>query len=119
MTEHVRALVLNWVAAINDKNLDKLIACYDEQAVHYSPKLKQLHPESQGRVEGHVALRAWYADAMQRLPKLHYEVVRTTVEKEAVFLEYIRHNPGDEPMQVGEFFQVKEGRIHASRVYHS
>ena len=119
MNNQARQTVLHWVDAINAKDLEKLIGCYHAEAVHVSPKLKMLRPETEGKVIGHEGLRSWYADAMQRLPELRYEVLRTTVEGPFVFLEYIRHNPGDAPMQVGEFFEVIDGEIRSSRVYHS
>ena len=119
MNEQARITVLNWVDAINTKDLEKLIACYHPEAVHVSPKLKALRPETEGKVQGHLALRSWYEEAMQRLPQLRYEVLRTTMEGTFVFLEYIRHNPGDAPMQVGELFEVVDDTIRSSRVYHS
>jgi hypothetical protein len=35
-----------------------------------------------------------------------------------VVLEYLRHAPNEAPMPVAEAFDVREGRIVASRVFH-
>ena len=40
-------------------------------------------------------------------------------DDEQVFMEYIRKTPGEEDLRVGEVLTIKEGKIIASRVYHS
>jgi len=36
----------SWFEAFNAHNLDKWLSLYDEDAQHYSPKLKIRHPET-------------------------------------------------------------------------
>ena len=114
-----KEIALQWFAAFNEHNLEKLIALYDRNAAHYSPKLKIHQPETNGFIKGKDALSNWWADAFHRLPKLHYEVLRLTAEDGIVFMEYIRQTPGEEDLRVGEVLEIKEGKIVASRVYHS
>ncbi len=114
-----RAIALIWFAAFNEHDLEKLLSLYDENATHYSPKLKIHQPETNGLIKGKAALRNWWADAFERLPHLHYEVLRLTTEGEIVFMEYIRQTPGEADLRVGEVLEIKEGKIVASRVYHS
>lgn len=108
-----------WFAAFNAHDLEMLLALYDEQAEHYSPKLKVHQPATHGLIKGKPALRAWWADAFKRLPQLHYELIQLTAEGEQVFMEYLRHTPGEEDLRVGEVLVIKNGKIVASRVYHS
>ena len=41
-----RAIALIWFAAFNEHDLEKLLSLYDENATHYSPKLKIHQPET-------------------------------------------------------------------------
>ena len=95
------------------------MALYDENAEHYSPKLKARQPETKGLIKGKMALRAWWKDSFERLPDLHYEVKKLTADEEQVFMEYTRQTPGEEDLQVGEVLEIKNGKIVFSRVYHA
>lgn len=108
----------NWFAAFNEHDLEKLLSLYDDNAAHYSPKLKIRQPETNGYVKGKAALRDWWQDAFDRLPTLHYEVTSLTANDERVFMEYTRQVSGEADMLVAEVLEVKDGRIIASRVYH-
>jgi hypothetical protein len=106
-----------WFAAFNEHNLEKLLALYDDNARHYSPKLKIRQPETKGWIVGKDALRAWWQDAFDRLPTLHYELNKLTANNERVFMEYTRQAEGEEDMLVAEVLEI-EVRIMESRVYH-
>jgi len=113
-----RQIALAWFAAFNAHDLEQLLALYADHAPHYSPKLKARRPETGGFVQGKAALRAWWKDAFDRLPGLHYEVLKLTSDDMQVFMEYIRHVDGEEDLRVGEVLEIAEGKIVASRVYH-
>lgn len=107
-----------WFAAFNEHNLENLLALYNDDAVHYSPKLKVRHPETNGLVSGKDALRSWWQDAFDRLTTLHYRYTTLTANEERVFMEYVRSVEGEPDMLVAEVLEIREGRIVASRVYH-
>lgn len=107
-----------WFDAFNEHDLEKLLALYDDDAKHYSPKLKIRLPETNGLVEGKDALSAWWKDAFERLPELHYSYTTLTANDERVFMEYIRKVPQENDMLVAEVLEIKGGKIIASRVYH-
>ena len=107
-----------WFEAFNAHNLEKLLSLYDEDAQHYSPKLKIRHPETSGLVSGKNALRTWWQDAFDRLPTLNYQVTSLTANSDRVFMEYIRTVTNEDDMLVAEVLEIKEGLIVASRVYH-
>jgi len=111
-------IALKWFEAFNEHNLEKLLSLYHDQAQHYSPKLKVRLPETKGLIKGKDALRTWWKDAFDRLPELRYEVIKLTADDEQVFMEYIRHVPGEEDLAVGEVLQIENGLIVFSRVYH-
>jgi hypothetical protein len=108
-----------WFEAFNSHNLEKLISLYDQDAEHFSPKLKLRFPETNGLVIGKDALRKWLKDAFERLPSLKYKVTSLTANSDRVFMEYIRLVENEESMMVAEVLEIKEGVIVSSRVYHS
>lgn len=107
-----------WFEAFNNHNLEKLLSLYDDEAEHFSPKLKIRHPETGGLVTGKEALRAWWKDAFERLPSLHYKVTSLTSNNDRVFMEYVRSVDNEDNMLVAEVLEIKEGKIIFSRVYH-
>jgi len=107
-----------WFDAFNDHNLEQLLSLYDENAQHYSPKIKIRHPRSKGFISGKSALRAWWQSAFTKLPTLNYELIRLTPYENRVFMEYVRHVQGEEDLYVGEMLEIENGKIVASSVFH-
>jgi len=115
------ALARTWLACFERKDVDALVALYAEDARHTSPKLRALHPETGGFLVGRAALRAWWADAFQRLPALRYQETALTADGTRVFMEYLRHAPGEPDLPVAEVLETSGTLpllIQASRVYH-
>ncbi|MFN8275435.1 MAG: nuclear transport factor 2 family protein [Flavobacteriaceae bacterium] len=112
------SIALQWFEAFNTHNLEQLLSLYDEQAQHFSPKLKVRQPETDGLIQGKNALRAWWQDAFDRIPSLQYQVNTLTSNDERVFMEYTRMAEGDPNMLVAEVLEIKNGKIVFSRVYH-
>ena len=107
-----------WLQAFNEHDLEKLLSLYDEDAVHFSPKLKVRKPETNGLIKGKSEMRIWWKDAFDRLPELIYEEKTITANEERVFMEYIRIVPGEMDMNVAEVLEINNGLIVESRVYH-
>jgi hypothetical protein len=116
--EFLQSIAFRWFEAFNTKQLDKLLSLYEENAQHYSPKLKIRQPETNGLIIGVEAMRVWWQDAFDRLPTLKYELKSLTANSDRVFMEYIRKVDGEADMLVAEVLEVKEGKIIKSRVYH-
>jgi ketosteroid isomerase-like protein len=116
--EKLQSIAFKWFETFNNKELEKLLSLYDDDAVHFSPKLKVHQPETNGLVTGKDALRQWWQDAFDRLPSLNYKVKSLTANGDRVFMEYIRTVDGEDDMLVAEVLEVKENKIIASRVYH-
>ena len=110
-------IALKWLEAFNKQDIEKLITLYSDDAVHYSPKLKILQPETMGFIKGKSHLKQWWVDAFERLPQLHYQLIILTANDKAVCIEYVRKVPGEEDMLVAEILDIEE-LIIASRVYH-
>jgi ketosteroid isomerase-like protein len=116
--EQLKAIANQWMEHFNDRNLDGLLDLYHPQATHYSPKLKQRQPETNGLIQGKEALRGWWQDAFTRLPTLYYDLERLTASDDRVLMEYKRQLRGEADLLVAEVLRIDSGLIIESRVYH-
>ncbi|MFY7811405.1 MAG: nuclear transport factor 2 family protein [Flavobacterium sp.] len=116
--QELEQIAMKWFDAFNTKRLDNLLSLYDDEARHYSPKLKISKPETEGLIIGKSALYDWWQDAFERLPSLHYQPTSFTANSNRVFMEYTRRVEGENDLQVAEVLEIKEGKIVFSRVYH-
>ncbi|TRX39427.1 nuclear transport factor 2 family protein [Flavobacterium restrictum] len=116
--EKLQSIAFKWFDAFNNHNLDQLLSLYDDDAEHYSPKLKIQQPQTHGLITGKQALREWWQEAFERLPSLNYKVKSLTANGDRVFMEYIRTVADQDDMLVAEVLVVKDDKIIASRVYH-
>jgi limonene-1,2-epoxide hydrolase len=107
-----------WFEAFNNHNLDQLLSLYDDEAEHFSPKLKIKKPETNGLVKGKTTLHDWWQQAFTDLPTLQYKVTSLTANENRVFMEYIRSVENENDMLVAEVLEIKDGKIVFSRVYH-
>ena len=107
-----------WFAAFNAHDLEALLALYDDDAQHFSPKLKIRQPETEGWVKGKEALRSWWQNSFDRLPTLQYIPTSFTANEERVIMEYIRKVSGEADMLIAEVQEIENGLIIGSRVYH-
>ncbi|QNK64261.1 nuclear transport factor 2 family protein [Pedobacter sp. PAMC26386] len=107
-----------WFDAFNAHDLEALLALYDDDAIHFSPKLKIRRPETNGLVQGKAALRSWWKDSFERLPTLRYQPTSFTSNDQRVFMEYIRTVDSEPGMLIAEVLEIAKGKISASRVYH-
>jgi ketosteroid isomerase-like protein len=117
-TEENKALAREWLAAFNTRDLEGLLMLYDENARHYSPKLKVRQPETNGLIQGRPAMKKWWAEAFERLPTLRYTLKKLTADSDQVFIEYTRRVKDEEDLDVAEVLEIRNGRIIFSRVYH-
>ncbi len=107
-----------WFEAFNNHNLDQLLSLYDDDAEHFSPKLKIKKPETNGLIKGRIALQDWWQETFEKLPSLHFKVTSLTANENRVFMEYTRTVQGENDILVAEVLEIKEEKIVFSRVYH-
>ena len=108
----------SWFEAFNAHNLEKLLSLYDDEATHFSPKLKIKHPETNGLISGKLELHSWWNEAFTQIPSLHYKVTSLTANSDRVFLEYIRSVADEQDTLVAEVLVINDSKIILSRVYH-
>ena len=107
-----------WLACFEARDLDGLLALYADDATHTSPKIRERHPDTGGKLLGKAPMRAWWADSFARLPTLRYIATKITAGPDSVCLEYLRRVEGEPDMPIAEVFDVRDGYITASRVFH-
>lgn len=117
-SDNNKKIAIKWFEAFNKHNLENLLSLYDENAEHYSPKLKMRLPETKGLIKGKISLREWWQDAFTRLPSLKYKPTKLVADDEIVFMEYIRNVENEEDLKVCEVLEIKNNLIIFSRVYH-
>jgi ketosteroid isomerase-like protein len=50
--EKLNSIAYKWFDCFNNKELEKLLSLYDDEAIHFSPKLKASFPEIRPWVSG-------------------------------------------------------------------
>jgi len=113
-----RPIAERWLACFEARDLDGLLALYADDATHTSPKIRVRHPETGGKLVGKAAMRAWWQDSFDRLPSLRYISTSITAGADSVLLEYVRRVDGEADSPIAEVFDVRNGCITASRVFH-
>ena len=117
-TSDTRPIAERWLARFEARDLDGLLALYADDATHTSPKIRERHPETGGKLLGKAAMRTWWADSFVRLPTMRYLPTQITAGPDSVLLEYVRHVDGEADLPIAEVFDVRDGYIVASRVFH-
>jgi hypothetical protein len=114
----LRGIAERWLLCFERRELDGLLALYADDAIHTSPKIRARHPDTGGVLRGKPAMRAWWAEAFERLPTMRYEEPMITADSHRVYLEYVRRVDDEPDLPVAEVLDVRAGLIVASRVFH-
>jgi hypothetical protein len=78
----------HWLAAWNARDLEQIMAHYADEVTLSSPVAAQLLDDSQGRVAGRAALRAYFAKGLTAFPELHFTLIEVLWGLESVVLYY-------------------------------
>jgi hypothetical protein len=112
-----RAVAERWMHYFNMHDVNSLVQLYSEEGRHSSPRIRDLHPKSDGELIGRSQLARWWEGSLLRSPELRYETLRIVADDTTAFVEYIRHAPGEPDTVVVERFDVHDGKIVSSRVF--
>ncbi len=93
MPEHhepatLAALGRDWVAAWNARDLDRVLAMYDEAAEMSSDRIPAMGFGATGTVRGKDTLRAYWSKALGLLPDLHFTLIDLFVSPDSVVVFY-------------------------------
>jgi ketosteroid isomerase-like protein len=86
--EEYAAFADDWIAAWNARDLEKILAHYDEGIEFTSPFVARLQGDARGTLTGKDALRSYFQTALERFPDLHFELLHLLPGVTSVVLFY-------------------------------
>jgi ketosteroid isomerase-like protein len=89
--EFARRFAREWVDAWNAHDLDAVLAHYAEDFCFASPIIVTIAGEPSGRLEGKTAIRAYWAQALKRVPDLHFRLLDVLAGVGSVTISYEGH----------------------------
>jgi len=97
----------HWLAAWNAHDLEALLVHFHEDVLFTSPVAVQLVPGSGGVIRGKAALRAYWVEALRRMPDLRFELVGVYAGIQSLVIHF-RNQQGN---LVNEVLIFQEGRV--------
>ncbi len=79
---------VDWIAAWNAHDLDRVLAHYTETFEMTSPMIMQIAGEDSGTLRGKSAVRAYWSKALQIIPDLKFELLSILVGVGSITLHY-------------------------------
>lgn len=109
-----RAFAHAWIAAWNARDLDAVLAHYDEDCTFASPFVARFADEPGGRLAGKARLRAYWTAALAALPALRFELVDVLTGVDCITILYHGHRGlSAEVLELGA-----DGRVvHGTALY--
>lgn len=96
-----------WVVGWNSHDLDRILAHYADGVVFTSPTAARLAPDTGGVLRGKPALRDYWAQGLQQIEGLHFEVVGVYAGIDSAVINY-RNQAGQ---LVNEVLTFRDGLI--------
>lgn len=102
-----------WTTAWNAHDLDRILDHYEDSFEMASPLIGQLAGEASGRLRGKAAVRAYWAEALRRIPNLEFELLGVFAGVDSVVIHYRGHRgPAAEVFQFGPTGKVSAAAAH-------
>jgi SnoaL-like protein len=112
------AIYQAWAKAFADKNLEAVVALYAPDATLESPLVNNLLKTERGIVEGRENLRKFFRIIIESTPALkNRHRANFYTDGKTMIWEYPRVTPSGEQTDLAEVMELKDGLIHAHRVY--
>ena len=86
--ESARRFAGHWLEAWNSHDLDAVLSHFSGDVVFSSPMAVQVCEGSDGVVRGKAALRDYWAEALRRMPELHFEIESLYVGVHTLVINY-------------------------------
>ncbi len=90
-TNDAEAFARTWLAAWNDRDLDLILDHYHEEIVFHSPRIADVMGAARASIAGKDALRTYWTAALDRAPKLYFELDRVFTGSNTLTLLYTNH----------------------------
>jgi len=93
-----------WIDSWNSHDLPRILSHYADDFTMTSPKIIQLTNEPSGTLRGKAAVGVYWAKALQLIPDLHFELIKTLVGVNSITLYY----RGAQDRLVAEIFHFNQ-----------
>ena len=77
-----------WIDSWNSHDLDRILSHYSDDFEMVSPLIAQIANEPSGVLKGKVAVGAYWAKALERIPDLRFELVTTLLGVNSITIYY-------------------------------
>ena len=94
-----------WIEAWNSRDLERILALYDDAAEMSSPGIVRLGLSPDGRLQGKDKLRAYWSRVLSNLPNLHFDLLDVFVSPDSAVVRYVN----DRGQTVCEYLRLNAG----------
>ncbi|MCM2416573.1 nuclear transport factor 2 family protein [Streptomyces sp. RKAG293] len=105
--EIAQGFAKDWQESWNSHDLERVLSHYHDDVVFRSPLIAQFTGNASGAVHGKSALREYWAEALRRVPSLHFEVIDVRASVDSVVINYRNHAGGE----VSDVLTFRDGLI--------
>lgn len=110
-----RAFALEWVAAWNAHDIERVLSHYAEDVAFHSPFIAIFAGEASGRLLGKAALRTYWIAALAKLPNLRFELLDVLLGAGSLTVYYRGHRG----MVAETFFFSEDGKVQRATACYS
>lgn len=112
--DFARKFAQEWVEAWNSHDLDRIMSHYAEDFEMTSPFIATLKGEASGALRGKDQVRAYWAQALERLPDLHFELIEvlTGVDSLTIYYHAVLGKRAVEVLFFDPYHKVRRGIAH-------
>lgn len=103
MSADLHAFAVEWNAAWNAHDLDRILSHYAPDVVFESPVIRERLGKASGQVKGKDELRAYWSGAFKAFPDLRFEVLDVLAGVDGGAIRYFSHARGCEVIEVFAF----------------
>lgn len=103
-----------WLNGWNNKDIEAIMQHYADNIIFSSPFILKANINSTGTIRGKNDLKVYFAQALEKNPDLHFELVDTMVGSNSITLIYKRKGTmlAAEVMLLNEKGEIAEGMSH-------
>jgi ketosteroid isomerase-like protein len=77
-----------WVEAWNSRDLERILSHYADDFQMTSPFIAAMINEPSGTLKGKEKVRAYWAQALERLPDLHFDLIEVLASVDSITIYY-------------------------------
>src|SRR5215471_4111459 len=112
--EFGEAFAKEWIAAWNSHDLDRVLSHYTDDFTMSSPYIAQIAGVASGSLTGKAQVRAYWSTALERLPNLRFELIKTLLGANSVTIYY----RGVRGMAAEVFFFGQDQRVYQAAAHY-